>query len=132
MKKKIEADYTDLSNQQLWTLEEDKKMKGFVHLSQSDLIDLNVGGKYFTTTIQTLKLSKSSKLMKLIEKSKLDSKGRIFIDRPPKEFELILTSLRSGNSIEGMNETDQKNYEIELEYYKITGGMDNDESGGIK
>jgi hypothetical protein len=86
IKNKIEADYKEFANRKLWLLEEDKMIKNFQKLKIEDIIELNVGGVYFTTTKQTLQLSNSTKFLNVIENSRIDRAGRKFVDRPSKEF----------------------------------------------
>eukprot|EP01121_Diplochlamys_sp_Union-15-3_P018341 TRINITY_DN6654_c0_g1_i1.p1 TRINITY_DN6654_c0_g1~~TRINITY_DN6654_c0_g1_i1.p1 ORF type:complete len:337 (+),score=45.03 TRINITY_DN6654_c0_g1_i1:39-1049(+) len=65
--------------------------------SNSDVIEINVGGKIFTTTIHTL-TKEPSLLSSMIrsEETKRDKEGRIFIDRDYTHFRLILNYLRDG------------------------------------
>ncbi|KAM6448734.1 BTB/POZ domain-containing protein KCTD14 isoform 1-T1 [Liasis olivaceus] len=66
---------------------------------QLQIIELNVGGEIFTTTLSTLKKHPSSKLAEMFAggqaKPRTDSVGRYFIDRPGTYFKYILEYLRS-------------------------------------
>ncbi|XP_015284265.1 PREDICTED: BTB/POZ domain-containing protein KCTD14, partial [Gekko japonicus] len=66
---------------------------------QSQIIELNVGGETFTTTLSTLKKYPRSKLAEMFAsdqpKPRTDSEGRYFIDRPGTYFKYILEYLRS-------------------------------------
>ncbi|XP_053167636.1 BTB/POZ domain-containing protein KCTD14 isoform X2 [Hemicordylus capensis] len=63
------------------------------------IIELNVGGDIFTTTLSTLKKHPGSKLAEMFASGQpqpqTDSKGRYFIDRPGTYFKYILEYLRS-------------------------------------
>lgn len=62
-------------------------------------MDLNVGGAKFSARRSTLTRVDDSFFSNLLSGRyplQLDSKGRIFIDRPPKPFEVILDFLRTG------------------------------------
>lgn len=64
----------------------------------SAIVQLNVGGETFTTTIGTLKKCQGSKLYDLFSgqpKLRVDSEGRYFIDRDGTYFRYILEFLRS-------------------------------------
>merc|ERR1719210_2976844 len=65
------------------------------------VLEINVGGRVFTTTDSTLK--KSPLLRTMLEHlqagsmtTTLDKESRIFLDRSPNAFEHILQYLRSG------------------------------------
>ncbi|KAM3837539.1 BTB/POZ domain-containing protein KCTD14 isoform 1-T1 [Vipera latastei] len=63
---------------------------------QCQIIELNIGGEIFTTTLNTLKKHPGSKLAEMFGKAKpqTDSVGRVFIDRPGTYFKYILEYLR--------------------------------------
>lgn len=67
--------------------------------AKSQIIELNVGGETFTTTLSTLKKHPGSKLAVMFSsghpKLQTDSEGRYFIDRPGTYFKYILEYLRS-------------------------------------
>ncbi|XP_051843164.1 BTB/POZ domain-containing protein KCTD14 [Antechinus flavipes] len=67
--------------------------------TMSLVVELNVGGELYTTTVGTLKKFPGSKLAEMFSTAKPprpDSQGRIFIDRPGTHFRPILEYLRSG------------------------------------
>ncbi|XP_044306176.1 BTB/POZ domain-containing protein KCTD14 isoform X2 [Varanus komodoensis] len=68
-------------------------------LQTPQVIQLNVGGEIFTTTLSTLKKHPASKLAEMLvggqSKFQMDSEGRYFIDRPGTYFAYILEFLRS-------------------------------------
>ncbi len=61
----------------------------------NDIIELNVGGKAFTTTRLTLRTYPDSILAKMFDEdseraaAKNDANGAFFIDRCPKAFEIV-------------------------------------------
>jgi len=79
--------------------------------SSSDWITLNVGGKLFTTTRNTLTRYPDTMLARMFSisetwKSAVDANGAYLIDRSPEYFEPILNFLRQGILIinEGVNQ----------------------------
>ncbi|XP_006882993.1 PREDICTED: BTB/POZ domain-containing protein KCTD14 [Elephantulus edwardii] len=65
----------------------------------SPVVELNVGGEFYTTTVSTLRKLPGSKLAEMFSSSAkacMDSEGRFFIDRPGTHFGPILDFLRSG------------------------------------
>ncbi|XP_012659798.1 BTB/POZ domain-containing protein KCTD14 [Otolemur garnettii] len=65
----------------------------------STIVELNVGGEFYTTTLGTLIKFPGSKLAEMFSspaKACMDAKGRFFIDRPSTYFRPILDYLRSG------------------------------------
>jgi len=58
------------------------------------VVEVNVGGKIFTTTLQTL--SRDPTLLSSVTNAKRDKAGRAFIDRDPTHFRWILNYLRDG------------------------------------
>lgn len=68
------------------------------HPQLSPIVELNVGGELYTTTLSTLKKHPGSKLAEMFTgqpKLRRDSEGRFFIDRPGTYFKYILEYLRS-------------------------------------
>lgn len=61
-------------------------------------IEINVGGKIFATTLQTIsrEMSLLSALMNITSGAKFDTKGRVFVDRDPTHFRWVLNFLRDG------------------------------------
>ena len=63
------------------------------------MVELNVGGEFYTTTLGTLRKIPGSKLAEMFSSSAkacTDAEGRFFIDRPGTYFGPILEYLRSG------------------------------------
>jgi len=98
---------------------EKKEMAKRYHL-EDGIIELNVGGKHFSTYKSTLCKVEGSMLEAMFSGRHpltKDSKGRIFVDRDPLPFEVILTYLRTGF---WTNKTiDFNQLEIELDYYGL-------------
>jgi hypothetical protein len=76
-----------------------------IHTS-NEWITLNVGGKYFTTTLSTLQRESASMLSRMFSdgdshtwSSCVDSNGAYLMDRSPVYFEPILNYLRNGELI---------------------------------
>ncbi|XP_042545878.1 BTB/POZ domain-containing protein KCTD14 isoform X1 [Dipodomys spectabilis] len=66
----------------------------------STVVELNVGGQFYTTTMSTLRRVPGSKLAEMFSSSAkvyLDAEGRFFIDRPGTYFSPILDYLRTGH-----------------------------------
>ncbi|KAM7226638.1 hypothetical protein CapIbe_022783 [Capra ibex] len=67
--------------------------------TESPVVELNVGGEFYTTTLGTLRKFPGSKLAEMFSspaKACLDAEGRFFIDRCGTYFGPILEYLRSG------------------------------------
>ena len=90
----------------------------------SKIIELNVGGTVFCTTINTLLSEKNSLFETLINKETeqvKDSNNRYFIDRDGPLFNYILDYLRNKLSfVPPSNLIDTNRLKIEAEYYKLS------------
>ncbi|XP_050301332.1 BTB/POZ domain-containing protein KCTD3 [Anthonomus grandis grandis] len=85
-----------------------------------DILHLNVGGKRFSTSRQTLTLIPDTFFTALLNgriSSLRDEKGYIFIDRDPKVFSVILNYLRTKEV--DLNAIDTRTLRLEAEYYNI-------------
>ena len=88
------------------------------------MIELNVGGTYFTTRLRTLIKDKESMLAAMFSgrhRVEQDSQGRYFIDRDGKLFHHILTYLRHDKLPPPDMAVDVLE---EAEYYQLTGLVD--------
>ena len=96
-----------------------------VHFSST--VELNVGGKHFTTSVQTLRKDPNSMLAAMFS-GKFDTKpskdGSFFIDRDGTHFRFILNYLRDGELILPEGETALKQLRKEVEFYQIQGIVD--------
>ena len=96
-----------------------------VHFSST--VKLNVGGQYFTTSVQTLRKDPNSMLAGMFS-GKFDTKpsedGSFFIDRDGTHFRFILNYLRTGKLTLPEGATFLKELEEEAEFYQIQGIID--------
>ncbi|KAM2983867.1 hypothetical protein FF2_009737 [Malus domestica] len=60
-----------------------------------DRIKLNVGGKYFETTLETIQAGGPDSLLAALSNRSTDDPNPVFIDRDPEIFSVILSLLRS-------------------------------------
>jgi len=90
-------------------------------------IDLNVGGRTFTTSKGTLLKYESTYFHALLSSGKWEpcEDGSYFIDRDPGLFDRVMESLRSGESvnIEGLQERQLSKLQVELDYYQLPGEL---------
>eukprot|EP01118_Nematostelium_gracile_P003855 TRINITY_DN1447_c0_g1_i1.p1 TRINITY_DN1447_c0_g1~~TRINITY_DN1447_c0_g1_i1.p1 ORF type:complete len:324 (-),score=92.17 TRINITY_DN1447_c0_g1_i1:40-1011(-) len=88
------------------------------------IVELNVGGKLFSTTMMTLRKDPDSMLYAMfsgVYKSKKDKNGAYFIDRDGTYFRYILNYLRDG-AVDLMNEESKLRQLLrEAQYYQIMG-----------
>jgi len=88
-------------------------------------IKLNVGGKLFVTSLATLTSEKDTYFSALFSehfRPEPDEDGEIFIDRNPKQFDLILDHLRGediSQSIAALSKEDKYQYEQQVDFYLI-------------
>ncbi|KAM7540926.1 hypothetical protein Aperf_G00000046790 [Anoplocephala perfoliata] len=92
----------------------------------TDLVDLNVGGCYYTTQLSTLQSVSGSRLSKWFSEFPpkvlpLDKKGRVFIDRNGEIFSYILDYLRNPKSAILPRSSDALDrLRQEAEYYNLS------------
>eukprot|EP01062_Namystynia_karyoxenos_P002153 TRINITY_DN10749_c1_g1_i1.p1 TRINITY_DN10749_c1_g1~~TRINITY_DN10749_c1_g1_i1.p1 ORF type:complete len:226 (+),score=56.67 TRINITY_DN10749_c1_g1_i1:88-765(+) len=88
-----------------------------------DPLELNVGGRHFTTTVETIAKARGSMLSALVSgrhEVARDKGGAIFIDRNPRYFELILEYLRTDQVDQHLlDRMDQRALERELDFYGL-------------
>ena len=88
-------------------------------------VRLNVGGHYFTTSIETLTKDPNSLLAAMFsegfQKKKPSKDGSFFIDRDGTHFRYILNYLRDGELVLPENETFLKEIKAEAKFYQIQG-----------
>ena len=88
----------------------------------ASIINLNVGGKFYTTSISTLTKYPDSMLGRMFEgdlPSTKDAQGNVVIDRDGELFRYVLTFLRSSKLILPENFGELALLEEEAEFYKI-------------
>ena len=89
-----------------------------------DRVHLNIGGRHFTTSHQTLTSDPESMLAAMFSenfKEKPLEDGAFFIDRDGKHFRFILNYLRDGKLILPEGATFLKELEAEANFYQIKG-----------
>uniref|UniRef100_A0A7S3V0T6 BTB domain-containing protein n=1 Tax=Aplanochytrium stocchinoi TaxID=215587 RepID=A0A7S3V0T6_9STRA len=88
-----------------------------------NVINLNVGGHYFSTALSTLQSVPDSMLGSLFSgrhKPQKDAEGRYFIDRDGTHFRYILNALRDGPEFEmEVDEATRKEFMREVKYYGL-------------
>jgi len=93
-----------------------------------NIVELNVGGKNFTTTTDTLSKSENGNfftaLFSNIEMATRDKNGLIFIDRSPKLFEVILEYCRTSYFITPLDKISLEVLLVEAEFYCMTDLVD--------
>eukprot|EP01051_Picozoa_sp_SAG22_P004928 SAG22_NODE_279_length_13134_cov_7.532561_2_plen_273_part_00 len=115
----LEQKGTELA-QQVSALEEEKsEMRSRVDVGQ--IVELNVGGQYFTTSSNTLQSKPDSMIGAMFSRWDLpkDKDGRFFIDRDPKFFAQILNFLRDKNYEFKVAEDEAHHFKQELEYFGL-------------
>ncbi|XP_022921061.1 BTB/POZ domain-containing protein KCTD3 [Onthophagus taurus] len=93
----------------------------FSQVCSGDILHLNVGGKRFSTSRQTLTCVQDTFFTALLNgriSSLRDEKGSIFIDRDPEIFAVILNYLRTREI--NLKNVDIKSLRHEAEYYGIS------------
>ena len=83
-------------------------------------VKLNVGGHYFTTTLQTLTKDRNSRLAAMFSGEHAKN-GTLFLDRDGKHFRFILNYLRNGELVLPDDAKFVKELETEAQFYKIEG-----------
>lgn len=91
---------------------------------KENVIELNVGGRHFTTLKSTLQKPGGSMLAALFsgryDPGVKDKDGRYFIDRPSKPFELILNALRTDSPLQiPDDEYLERQLMNEIKYYHL-------------
>jgi len=69
---------------------------------ETDIFRINVGGRIFLSTKETLCKYSNSKLTNLVEgkmKQTFDPEGNLFLDEDPEDFQYILRALRSSSNV---------------------------------
>ena len=114
---------------------EELKSRMNTSTSRSTIVKLNVGGEFFTTSVQTLTRDPSSILAAMVSTERhldpffdlMEAKpqplenGSFFIDRDGKHFRILLNYLRNKELIlpDDANDTFLKELKAEAKFYKI-------------
>jgi hypothetical protein len=88
-----------------------------------EIIEVNVGGENFTTTRKTLCIFHRTRLYELFSGEWTGPRtkdGRIFLDRDPKYFALILSFLRNPKAEIELAKKDIRNFQKEAEWFGLT------------
>merc|ERR1719219_1277128 len=95
-------------------------------MTTSQIVELNVGGVFYSTSVATLTSEPDSKLTKMFDKDQLhqdavlrDSKGKYFIDRDGVLFRYILDYLRNKKLVLPENFQETKRLIIEADFYEL-------------
>ena len=91
------------------------------------IVKLNVGGKHFTTSLQTLTRDRNSMLAAMFSgrhEVQTTEDGSFFIDRDGTYFRFILNYLRNGELILPDGATFLKELEAEARFYQLQGILD--------
>ena len=102
----------------------DTMSKKIDHVHLTSTINLNIGGRRFTTSLQTLTKDPDSMLAAMFSgkfEVKPSEDGAFFIDRDGKHFRFILNYLRDGELIVPEGATFLKELEAEAKFYQIKG-----------
>ena len=102
----------------------DAMTKKIDHVHLTSTINLNIGGRRFTTSLQTLTKDPDSMLAAMFSgkfEVKPSEDGAFFIDRDGKHFRFILNYLRDGELIVPEGATFLKELEAEAKFYQIKG-----------
>ena len=100
------------------TLEE--RVTSLLAVKNEDIININVGGKHFSTTMETLMSVKDNLFWKVIISKKLDITKGIFIDRSPDYFPYILDFLRYKKiNMKRLNTSQILELKEEVLYYEL-------------
>ena len=93
-------------------------------VSIPSMVKLNVGGHYFTTSLQTL-IKDPNSMLAVMFSGEFDMKpaedGAFFIDRDGTHFRFILYYLRTGQLSLPEGATALKELEAEAKFYQIQG-----------
>lgn len=93
----------------------------YVISTQGDRIKLNIGGKLFTTSVNTILTIRDSFLARLIESGKIDLKEELFFDRSPRVFHLILNYYRYKKiDYKKLNKNDLIQLKDDAEYFAVS------------
>jgi hypothetical protein len=103
-------------------------------MENNEILELNVGGEIFSTTVETLRASHREDnhffrtLVVKLETNEIpitkDKQGRVFIDRNPSYFNYILDYLRDGMIQFGLSEKELNGVLQEATFYSLTGLRD--------
>jgi hypothetical protein len=92
----------------------------YIRLNKQDVVNFNVCGKKFTTSMETLLNIKDTFFYKLVTSKKVNLNNEIFINRDPKFFNLILDYLRRKSiNLKRFNNEELQRFKFEAEYFEL-------------
>ncbi|PIC49224.1 hypothetical protein B9Z55_007898 [Caenorhabditis nigoni] len=97
----------------------DGLMESCAKITNSSQMKLNVGGKMFITTFETLRKIPKFKDLKNMSDVETDATGSLFIDRSPKHFDIILNEARTQKWYLPENLTDVYEIKAEAVFYEM-------------
>jgi hypothetical protein len=104
--------------EQKWKSMDDRADK--IYNTQGEIIRINVGGKKFATSANTLMATTNTLFHKLLESGRIDPKEEIFFDRSPRMFPHILDYLRTKQiNYKKFNKEEMGWLKDDAEYYQI-------------
>lgn len=109
------------NERRLWE-EQKRRFEEVFREQQSTIVDLNVGGRTFTTSSFTLSGESGSMLAAMFSgrfTNKRDQNGRIFIDRDGERFQWILNWLRDEQLDPSLDENARRLLLREAEYFQL-------------
>lgn len=95
-------------------------------MSDSSIVELNVGGVNYTTSLKTILNEPDSYFAKLVEDESAapkDASGKLFIDRDGALFRYVLDFLRNKALILPENFSERRRLRCEAEFYQLKGMM---------
>lgn len=88
-------------------------------MNDDKLIRLNVGGKWFSTSRQTLLSFPDTVLARLALNAECEKQGYYFIDRDGTLFEYILNFMRNKNSLLPNNDDERRRLASDAKFYGL-------------
>lgn len=102
----------------------EKKLNDVWETKQSSLVNLNIGGKIYTTRVNTLLSCTESIFSKTVKQYQSNGEKlpeELFYDRSYQHFEIILNYLRYGNlCLKGINKYDKEEIREEIVFYGLS------------
>lgn len=93
--------------------------------SRARIVELNVGGHHYTTSLYTLRADPASMLAVMFRDGQMptdiDENGRVFIDRDGTHFGVILNYLRDRQTPAGVTPDARRALQAEARFYQVAG-----------
>ncbi|XP_078354268.1 uncharacterized protein LOC144638851 isoform X2 [Oculina patagonica] len=113
----------------------DEAAKKLEHVHFSKMVKLNVGGHFFSTSLETLTKDAGSMLHAMFSgrfETKPSEDGSYFIDRDGTHFRYILNYLRTGQLIVPEDKIIRRELLAEAEFYQVEGMINDLRAGSFK